>query len=214
MLKDGLLSWPPKSNSLLELQRRLSRPLFTSMSTLAHLAATCVREAKSPGSIHVLLDRLNEFTGTLTAQWSMTRLSGVSQVDEPRLIDKESRRATMPVVLQILKMVLFTTVVVVGEVSSRLVREEVWKEGRKAVASKILHTLRGLYFITSRLGTQGFTSYNFVYMSSIDILEMHPDEAEKFTRSISPQKGNAHKQFPPPPFLPSPTLLISYLFPV
>lgn len=170
------------------------------MSALASLAATCVREAKSPGSIHVLLDRLNEFTGTLTAQWSMTRLSGVSQVDEPRLIDKESRRATIPVVLQILKMVLFTTVVVVGEVSSRLVREEAWKEGRKVVASKILHTLRGLYFITSRLGTQGFTSYNFVYMSSIDILEMHPDEAEKFTKSISPQNGNAHSKANPPDF--------------
>lgn len=189
VLKDGLLVWPSKSNSLLELQHRLSRPLFTSMSGVAKLASTCVREAKTPGSIHTLLDRLNEFTHTLTTQWNMTRLSGVSQVDEPRLIDKDSRRATMPVVWQMLKMVLFTAVVIVVEVSARLVKEEEWGDGRKLVASKILYMLRGLYFITSRLGTQAFTSYNFVYMTSIDILAMHPDEAERFVKTIAPQNG-------------------------
>ena len=189
VMRDGLLSWPAKSNSLLELQHRLSRPLFTSMSSVARLASTCVRESKSPGSIHILLDRMNEFTQTLTAQWNMTRLSGVSLVDEPRLIDPESRRATMPVVWQMLKMFLFTAVLVVSEVSTRLVKEEEWNEGRKVVASKILYMLRGLYFITSRLGTQGFTSYNFVYMSSIDILGMHKEEAEKWVRSVAPQNG-------------------------
>ncbi|RPB18486.1 hypothetical protein L211DRAFT_854086 [Terfezia boudieri ATCC MYA-4762] len=187
VMRDGLLSWPAKSNSLLELQYRLSRPLFTSMSSVARLASMCVRESKSPGSIHILLDRMNEFTQTLTAQWNMTRLSGVSLVDEPRLLDPESRRATMPVVWQILKMVLFTAVLVVSEVSARLVKEEEWNEGRKVVASKILYMLRGLYFITSRLGTQGFTTYNFVYMSSIDILGMHKEEAERWVRSLAPQ---------------------------
>jgi len=194
VMRNGLLSWPAKSNSLLELQHRLSRPLFTSLSSVARLASMCVRESKSPGSIHILLDRINEFTQTLTAQWNMTRLSGVSLVDEPRLIDPESRRATMPVVWQMLKMVLFTAVLIVSEVSARLVKEEEWNEGRKIVASKILHMLRGLYFITSRLGTQGFTSYNFVYMSSIDILGMHAEEAERWVRSVAPQNGLSPKK--------------------
>ncbi|KAF8455413.1 hypothetical protein BGX38DRAFT_1168767 [Terfezia claveryi] len=201
VMKDGLLSWPAKSNSLLELQHRLSRPLFTSMSSVARLASMCVRESKSPGSIHILLDRMNEFTQTLTAQWNMTRLSGVSLVDEPRLLDPESRRATMPVVWQILKMVLFTAVLVVSEVSARLIKEEEWNEGRKVVASKVLYMLRGLYFITSRLGTQGFTSYNFVYMSSIDILGMHKEEAERWVRSVAPQNVGT---------IPSPLLLRTY----
>jgi len=57
------------------------------------------------------------------------------------------------------------------------------------IAAKILHILRGFYFITARLGPSAFTSYNFVYMTSIDILTLHEKDTEKFVLSIAPGNG-------------------------
>ncbi|KAF8475974.1 hypothetical protein BDZ91DRAFT_648834 [Kalaharituber pfeilii] len=189
VVKDGVMAWPNKSNSLLELQHRLSRPLFTSMSSVARLAGTCVREARNPHALHAFLDRVAEFTHTLTAQWNMNRLSQVSMADEPKLIDPDSRRHTIPVVWQILKMVLFTTTLIVQDLATRLIQEEelAGEKNGPVITSKVLHIFRGLYFITSRMGTNAFTSYNFVYMTSIDILSLYEEEAEKFVRSIAPK---------------------------
>ena len=166
----------------------------------------------------------------------MSRLSQISQIDEPKFIDADSRKQTIPVVWQILKMVLFTTTLVLQELATRLIQSEELADvtsrdsshfahyakyrrnpcpyGREeervvgligsgadgpVITGKILHILRGFYFITSRLGPNAFTSYNFVYMTSIDILSMHPKEAEMFVLSIAPSIGI----IPPPPPLPT-----------
>ncbi|KAI5780168.1 hypothetical protein DFH27DRAFT_643218 [Peziza echinospora] len=186
--KDGKMAWPSKSNSLLELQQRLSRPLFTSMSGIARLAGIAVKEARDVRAVHALLDRLSEFSQTLVTQWKMNRLSQVSMVDEPDLIDIDSRKQTIPVVWQILKMVLFTTILVLQELATRLIQSPEMADVRNGpvIAAKILHILRGFYFITARLGPSAFTSYNFVYMTSIDILTLHEKDTEKFVLSIAP----------------------------
>lgn len=54
------------------------------------------------------------------------------------------------------------------------------------IASKILTILRGFYFITSRIGPNGFSSYNFVYYTALDVLSAHPTYAATFTTSIAP----------------------------
>ena len=161
------------------------------MSSVARLAGTAVRESRDPRAIHAFLDRITEFSHTLSSQWMMNRLSQISPLDEARLIDPHSRRVTIPVVWQILKMVLFTTTLVLQDLATRLIREEPLANENNGplITSKILHILRGFYFVTSRLGTQAFTSYNFVYMTSVDILSMHSAEAEKFVVSIAPGNG-------------------------
>ena len=54
------------------------------------------------------------------------------------------------------------------------------------LATQALHTLRNLNFISARLGSNAFSQYNFVYLSSIDILSAYAPEAEAFIKEIQP----------------------------
>ena len=54
------------------------------------------------------------------------------------------------------------------------------------IATKILTILRGFYFITSRIGPNGFSSYNFVYYTALDVLSAHPTYATNFITSTLP----------------------------
>lgn len=54
------------------------------------------------------------------------------------------------------------------------------------IASQALHTLRNLSFISSRLGSNSFSQYTFVYLTAIDIICNYPLQAEAFIREIRP----------------------------
>ena len=57
------------------------------------------------------------------------------------------------------------------------------------IASRILRTLHGFYFITARMGPGAFSSYNFVYYAAIDVLTSYPGHAEEFIIDIAPIQG-------------------------
>lgn len=54
------------------------------------------------------------------------------------------------------------------------------------MAIQALHTLRNLYFITTRMGANSFSQYTFVYLTAMDILSQYPIQAEAFLREIRP----------------------------
>ena len=56
--------------------------------------------------------------------------------------------------------------------------------------------LRNLYFISSRLGRDGFSQYTFVYLTAIDILSKYPVQAEAFLREIRPAELGRIPQHP------------------
>lgn len=204
---DGKLAWPSKSNSFLELQERSARPLFVSMSGLAKLAGIAVKEAHDVRAVHALLDSIQRFSHTMASQWRTNRLAEIPMLQEAELIDDDSLKATVPVVWQILKTVLFTTTLILQDLTVRVIQNPVFS-GRESrhphsssppplvltvtdgpvIASRILHTLHGFYFITSRMGPSGFSSYNFVYYAAIDILTTYPKHAETFIREIAPKE--------------------------
>ena len=64
------------------------------------------------------------------------------------------------------------------------------------IALKILHTLRNLYFISSRLGANAFSLYTFVYLTAIDILAKYPVQAEGFLQEIRPAEVGRIPQHP------------------
>lgn len=59
-----------------------------------------------------------------------------------------------------------------------------YKVAASKVAMRALHTLRSLYFISSRTGSATFSQYTFVNLTAIDMLSMYPQQAESFLRSI------------------------------
>jgi hypothetical protein len=55
-----------------------------------------------------------------------------------------------------------------------------------AVAAKTLHTLRNLYFISSRNGSDAFQVYTFTYLTSLDTLVRYGPACASFLREINP----------------------------
>lgn len=64
------------------------------------------------------------------------------------------------------------------------------------MAAQTLHILRNLYFISSRLGANTFSEYNFVYLSAIDILSKYPVQVEAFLRDVGPSETGSITQHP------------------
>ncbi|KAI5779714.1 hypothetical protein EDC01DRAFT_669525 [Geopyxis carbonaria] len=178
----GKLAWPSKSNSFLELQERTARPLFVAMGSLARLAAAAIKETHDILAVHSLLDNLQRFAQIMSSQWRNGRLSTIPASEEERLVNEESLKGTTPLVWQILKSVLFTTTLILQELTSRIIEDPILCDRTNGpfIASKILDILRSFYFITSRIGPNGFSSYNFVYYTAIDVLSLHPQRAERF----------------------------------
>jgi len=56
------------------------------------------------------------------------------------------------------------------------------------MAQAILHSLRSLSFVFSRLGNVSFSQYTFTYLASIDILCKYPDHSSTFLDSIAPSE--------------------------
>jgi hypothetical protein len=54
------------------------------------------------------------------------------------------------------------------------------------MAQAILHSLRSLSFVFSRLGNVSFSQYTFTYLASIDILANYPSHSSTFLDSIAP----------------------------
>lgn len=75
-----------------------------------------------------------------------------------------------------------------------------YKADRDAVAAKIaaqaLHTLRYLYFVSTRLGSAAFSQYTFVYLTAMDILAAYPQQAEAFLQTIKPAELGRVPQHP------------------
>ena len=126
VVTDGKLVWPSKSNSFLELQERSARPLFVSMSSLAKLAGMAIKEAHDVRAVHALLDSIQRFSNTMASQWKTNQLSAIPMSEEGRLVHEESLRATVPVVWQILKTVLFTTTLILQELTARVIQNPVF----------------------------------------------------------------------------------------
>jgi hypothetical protein len=134
---DGKLAWPSKSNSFLELQERSARPLFVSMSGLAKLAGCAIEEAHDVRAVHALLDSIQKVSNTMAAQWKTNRLSEVPMSKEEELVEAESLKATVPVVWQILKTVLFTTTVILQALTARVIQNPLFcsKESKNFIST-------------------------------------------------------------------------------
>ena len=64
------------------------------------------------------------------------------------------------------------------------------------MAIQTLESLRNLYFITSRYGSNAFSQYTFVYLTAIDILSQYPVQAEAFLREHRPTSAGSIPQHP------------------
>jgi hypothetical protein len=183
----------------------MNRPLVSSMGPLSRLIAHSVENAKNPWVIQTMMDDLASFSRALTTQWRQIKFSDIDPAEEAAQLEDEALHQSTPQLWNLLKAALFATTIILRSVFTRTLRDKALASDAIApiLASQALHTLRQLYFITSRLGPASFSQHTFVYLAAIDVLAAYPNHTDKFLKSIAPQHLGQVPRHPPQNTLPS-----------
>jgi hypothetical protein len=180
-------SWSPKSQSYRNTLLLATSPLFGTLGSLSRLAAMCVEQIANAQVILKTVDQLRSFTMSLEVQWRNNKLSEIDISEEREVLTAETYNQTLPLLWQTLKSTLFAIVTMQRSLLGHLLADGRMPIARApTIAVNTLHSLRHLQFITARIGQNALTMYNFVYMTSVDILANDPRTAESFIHEISP----------------------------
>jgi hypothetical protein len=160
------------------------------MGPLSRLIAHAAENVKDPMLIQTMMDDLSSFSRALTTQWRQIRLSQIDPAEESAFFEEEALNKTLPLLWKLLKAALFATTIILRGVFTRTIGDSTLASDVVApsLATQALHTLRHLYFITSRLGPASFSQHTFVYLTAIDILAAYPAQADRFLKLIAPQQ--------------------------
>lgn len=177
-----------RSPSFFNLQRVASKPLITSMGPLSRLVAHSITHLQDSSQISIILDDLMAFTSTLATQWRRNKLSELDPTEVDVFLTQETSRVTFPVLWQLLKSAMFATTVILRSIIGRSLVDPVLASdvAIPSIASRSLHILRNIYFISSRLGVNAFSAYTFVFLTSIDLLSRFPTQSKIFLTEIRP----------------------------
>lgn len=183
--------WSAKSPSFLQLQKLASKPLVSSMGPLSRLIAHTIENMSGSLSVVEVREHLLRFTGSLLERWQRNKLSEIDPSEEQTFLTPETLRVTFPVLWQVLKTAMFSTVVILRAVIGRTLIDPILASPQQApvTASQTLLILKNIHFISSRLGSNAFSAYTFVNLTSIDILTRYPKHSLSFLRSIYPTEA-------------------------
>ncbi|KAL3417317.1 peroxin 8-like protein [Phlyctema vagabunda] len=187
--QENQFDWSSKSASFLQMQKLATKPLITSMGPLSRLVAHAVEQVKNPLLLVEVRHHLLEFSNRLRTGWQRNKLSELDPSEEETYLTADTQRVTLPVLWQVLKSAMFATVVILRAIIGRTLIDPVLS-GRDTVpwtASQSLLVLQNIHFISSRMGSNAFSAYTFVYMTSVDILSQYPVEAREYLKSILPE---------------------------
>ncbi|KAK4040924.1 hypothetical protein C8A01DRAFT_35098 [Parachaetomium inaequale] len=192
--------WSENAPSHLHLQQLEQRPLISGLGPLSTLLAHVVQHARDSSVVLQLQDDLVAFTARLLQHWQASKLSELDISEEDLFLTPETLQTTWPGLWQFLKKVMYAIVAVLQSIIARSLLDRHLRHPTVAptVATKTLHALRNLYFISSRNGSDAFQVYAFTYLTSLDTLSRHGPPAAAFLRSILPPSA-ASTTIPPHP---------------
>lgn len=190
--------WSANSPSFLQLQKLGSKPLVSSMGPLSRLIAHAIENLSIPGRALETLEQLVAFSGKLLTAWQRNKLSEIDPSEEATFLTPETLRVTFPLLWQVLKTAMFATVLILRSIIAKTLTTPYLSSNELApgIASKALTALRNIHFISSRMGSNAFSAYTFVNLTSIDILSRFPIQSGDFLRSILTSHAG---QIPPHP---------------
>ena len=204
--------WATRSSTYVQTKRMATGPLFSSLGSLSRLIAFSVENAQDPAAVATMVGDLSQFARSLCVQWRQNKLSEIDASEEPAYLTDDTLKHTLPLLWRVLKSSMFAAVVILRSVLGRVLGDAklaldtggspgpslVWILTFTApfVAVQTLHTLRNIYFISSRTGPSSFSQYTFVYLTAIDILSNSPVQVEAFLHEIKPSEIGAIPQHP------------------
>lgn len=185
---NGALHWDAGTFSFYCLKDMERGPLMGNMGPLAKLAAFAVQHAKNTSAVLQAQDALLLFSRRSLEAWQRSPFGDIDPATENTMLSLDTTRNTWPLLIQVLKKLLFGAVSLLQAIVSRSLLDKKMLKAKTApgVASRSLHILRNLSFISSRDGNNSFQVYTFSYLTSLDMLGRYPAAAEKFLREARP----------------------------
>ncbi|KAI9729425.1 MAG: hypothetical protein M1834_006806 [Cirrosporium novae-zelandiae] len=185
---DQKFRWAKSSNSFQQIQTLSSSPLLLNLGPVARLISHAAESAPNSSLLLTVVKDMFEFSRTIMVQWRQNKLSETDMSEEAMFLDPETVGTTLPVLWRVLKASMFATIIVLQAAMGRALGDPTLASSSNApfIAMQILHTLRHLYFISSRLGHNAFSQYTFVFMTSVDILCHNHAVSQEFLEKIRP----------------------------
>jgi hypothetical protein len=204
-------AWLEPSPSFQKIQSILSSPLVGGLGPLSRLVAHAVENVRDPGLVIHAMDRLLDFSRTLTVQWRLNKLSEIDPSEETEFLEQTSLQKTLPTLWRLLRTSLFSIVIVLRAVLSRTLNDPILGHDRReylpilrpkaifeltshrpdapSLATNSLHILRNLSFVTARLGQNASSQHTFVFLAAIDLLAQYQDLSQRFLEAIKPSES-------------------------
>lgn len=181
-------NWSINSNSFRQVTGIKSRSLVAALGALSRLIAHSIENVNDRTLIIYSTNRIAEFSRNLATSWRQNKLSETDPREEAQYLDQETLNKTFPVLLQLLRDMIFSAVIALRSVLGRLLCDPVLASDTNApgIAMQTLHILRDTYFIAHRFGLISSPQYVFVNFTAIDILSQYQAQSETFLESIRP----------------------------
>lgn len=186
----NVLVWHAQTPSLHRLQDMDKQPLMGSMGPLSKLAAFAVQHATDTGAVLQAQDALLAFSQKVLDAWRMNRFSEIDPAIESSRLSLETVQTTWPVLWAMLRKLLFGVVVILQAIVARSLLDPYMLNPASGIATKSLHILRNLFFVSSRNGNNAFQVYTFSYLASIDALSRDSMASEIFLRETQPAEAS------------------------
>ena len=182
-------TWPERSASFRQTQLMATGPLVSTLGILSRVTAFCIENVQDTNLLFKAIGDLSAFSRSLSIQWRQNKLSELDISEEQQFLSQEALQKTIPLLWQVLKSAMFSTVIIQSSLISRALRDrKIPVTQMSFVAVQTLHTLRNLYFVSSRVGNTSFSQFNFVYTAAIDMLAQAPRQTEAFLSEIRPHE--------------------------
>lgn len=194
--------WHSDTPSFQLVEQIPTKPLLSSFGPLSRLIAHAVENVDAPSLVLAVLEDLLTFSKATHVQWRQNKLSEIDVSDERQLLDEETISQSLSKLWRVLRMTLFAHVIILRAILGRLLADPFLSSNSSmfsyhnsnlltildapTIATKSLHILRNLYFISSRLGETSSSQYVFVNLTAIDVLAQDRAEARGFLMAIRP----------------------------
>ncbi|MCJ1314678.1 hypothetical protein MMC25_008360, partial [Agyrium rufum] len=128
---------------------------------------------------------LLEFARSIHVQWTQNKLCEIDVTEERHFLDGVTLGRTMPLLWRMLQSCLFTVVVIQKALLERLLTSSNTTTNEVArLAVDTLSILHNLNFITTRGQYTVLSDYQYVYLSSVDLLASHPRQLDSFFKNL------------------------------
>ncbi|KAH7023754.1 hypothetical protein EDB80DRAFT_51852 [Ilyonectria destructans] len=185
------LAWSPMTPSFRQLQELDKRPIMANMGPLAKLTGYVVQQVTDTRVVLQAQDALLDFTCKVLGAWQRNRLSEVDPAMEGAALTPETLNSTWPALWALLRKLMFGVVAMLQSIVSRSLLDPYMLNDVVApgIATKSLHILRNLFFISSRNGNNAFQVYTFTYLTSIDVISRNAVIASSLLHEIRPAEN-------------------------